>query len=168
MASGDLLLLSARWYVTHTGLIRLAARRRCREFRFNRFRNSPMQQIADMHSRRLSTSRAHAKDLSATEMPIPPMSPSLSTAPRCAWPKPAPSTALCAKPTASASARSRRSVPWPNRSEPSRESKKLPPQPANGNGTTAAQRFAIDSARSFASTSSIPTWSRPTPPTSAA
>jgi hypothetical protein len=30
VASGDLLLLGASWYVTHTGLIRLAARRRCR------------------------------------------------------------------------------------------------------------------------------------------
>ena len=30
VASGDVLLLSAGWYVTHTGLIRLAARRRCR------------------------------------------------------------------------------------------------------------------------------------------
>ena len=29
VASGDLLLLDARWYVTHTGLIRLATRRRC-------------------------------------------------------------------------------------------------------------------------------------------
>jgi len=29
IASGDLLLLDARWYVTHTGLIRLATRRRC-------------------------------------------------------------------------------------------------------------------------------------------
>src|SRR5436305_6860769 len=27
---GDLILLSSGWYVTHTGLIRLAARRRCR------------------------------------------------------------------------------------------------------------------------------------------
>src|SRR5579864_2525434 len=30
IAAGDLLLLDAHWYVTHTGLIRLAARRRCR------------------------------------------------------------------------------------------------------------------------------------------
>src|SRR3984893_15301590 len=30
LRSGDLLLLSGGWYVTHTGLIRLAARRRCR------------------------------------------------------------------------------------------------------------------------------------------
>jgi hypothetical protein len=30
VASGDLLLLESGWYVTHTGLIRLAARRRCR------------------------------------------------------------------------------------------------------------------------------------------
>jgi hypothetical protein len=29
IASGDILLLDARWYVTHTGLIRLATRRRC-------------------------------------------------------------------------------------------------------------------------------------------
>jgi hypothetical protein len=29
IASGDLLLLDASWYVTHTGLIRLATRRRC-------------------------------------------------------------------------------------------------------------------------------------------
>ena len=29
VASGDVLLLDGRWYVTHTGLIRLAARRRC-------------------------------------------------------------------------------------------------------------------------------------------
>jgi hypothetical protein len=30
LQSGDLLFLSGGWYVTHTGLIRLAARRRCR------------------------------------------------------------------------------------------------------------------------------------------
>ncbi|MGB6812935.1 MAG: hypothetical protein WBE23_08560 [Candidatus Sulfotelmatobacter sp.] len=29
IASGDILLLDAHWYVTHTGLIRLATRRRC-------------------------------------------------------------------------------------------------------------------------------------------
>ena len=46
------------------------------------------------------------------------MSLSLSTAPRCAWPKHGPSTALCAKPTGSASARSRRSGPSPNRRNP--------------------------------------------------
>lgn len=30
VASGDLLLLDGRWYVTHSGLLRLAQRRRCR------------------------------------------------------------------------------------------------------------------------------------------
>src|ERR1700680_516177 len=30
VASGDLLLLNANWYGTHTGLLRLASRRRCR------------------------------------------------------------------------------------------------------------------------------------------
>ena len=62
------------------------------------------------------------------------MSRSLSTAPKCAWRKPAPSTVPCAKPTESASARSRRSGPSPNRAKHLRESKKLPPQPTNGNG----------------------------------
>src|SRR5271170_8029840 len=29
VVSGDLLLIEGRWYVTHTGLLRLAARKRC-------------------------------------------------------------------------------------------------------------------------------------------
>ena len=43
----------------------------------------------------------------------------LSTAPRCAWPKPAPSTAPSERPTASASARSRNSVGRPESRTPS-------------------------------------------------
>jgi len=35
VAGGDLLLLENGWYVTHTGLIRLAARRRCRGIQIN-------------------------------------------------------------------------------------------------------------------------------------
>ena len=45
-----------------------------------------------------------------------------------------PSTEPCAKPTASASARSRKSGLSLNHRISSRESKKLPPRPANGNG----------------------------------
>ena len=48
-----------------------------------------------------------------------------------------------------------------------REPKKLPPQPANGNNG-GSQRCATDYARSSASISSIPTWSRLTPRISAA
>ena len=58
---------------------------------------------------------------------------SSSAAPRCAWRRLARSTVLCAKLMESASARSRRSAPSTS-PQPSQESKKLPPQPANGDG----------------------------------
>lgn len=47
VASGDLLLLSARWYVTHTGLIRLAARRRCKGIEVQ-----PIPEFSDALNRR--------------------------------------------------------------------------------------------------------------------
>ena len=56
-------------------------------------------------------------------------------APKCEWPKPEPSIVLCAKPTESASARSKRLVPFAEPQHRTPESKKLPPQPTNGNGS---------------------------------
>ena len=50
----------------------------------------------------------------------------------------------------------------------SRESKKLPPQPANGNGNHGGPKVRDRLCQLFASISSIPTWSRPMPPISAA
>lgn len=47
IASGDLLLLNASWYVTHTGLIRLAARRRCRGIEVQ-----PIPEFSDALNRR--------------------------------------------------------------------------------------------------------------------
>jgi hypothetical protein len=47
VASGDLLLLNANWYVTHTGLIRLAARRRCRGIEVQ-----PIPEFSDALNRR--------------------------------------------------------------------------------------------------------------------
>ena len=47
-------------------------------------------------------------------------------------PRPGRSTGPCARPTASASARSKRSGRLPNLAPSPRESKKLPPQPVNG------------------------------------
>ena len=76
--------------------------------------------------------RGLARASSATAMPIPPMSLPWSTAPRCGWPRPGRSTGPCARPTASASARSRRSGSFAEPAPSSRESKKLPPQPVNG------------------------------------
>jgi len=47
MRSGDLLNLSGGWYVTHTGLIRLAARRRCRGIHVQ-----PIPEFSDAVNRR--------------------------------------------------------------------------------------------------------------------
>jgi len=47
VSSGDLLLIDGRWYVTHTGLLQLAARKRCIGIRV-----SPAQEFCDTaHSR---------------------------------------------------------------------------------------------------------------------
>ena len=100
---------------------------------FNRLQNSQIQEMVGMRSRRLFTGLALARDLSAMAMLTLPMSRSLSTALRCVWRKHVRSIALCAKPTELASARLKKSGPSPNhRILP--ETKKLPPQPANGNG----------------------------------
>ena len=47
VASGDVLLLESGWYVTHTGLIRLAARRRCRGIQAQ-----PISEFSDARSGR--------------------------------------------------------------------------------------------------------------------
>jgi Flp pilus assembly protein TadD len=62
-------------------------------------------------SRPRSINPRHAKDSSVTETPTPRTSPSLFTAPRCVWPRLERLIVLCARPTASASARLRKSGP---------------------------------------------------------
>ena len=47
LRSGDLLFLAGGWYVTHTGLIRLAARRRCRGIQVQ-----PISEFSDALNRR--------------------------------------------------------------------------------------------------------------------
>jgi hypothetical protein len=66
--------------------------------------------------------------------PIPPMFLCSFAAPRCAWPKRELSTERCVRPTASVSARSRKSGRFLNPVE------KLPPQKANGNGNGAGPK----------------------------
>src|SRR6266576_4375452 len=79
-------------------------------------------------SRRPSTSHlAHAAS-SATVTQIHPMSPPWSTAPRCVSPKPAPSTAPSARPTASGSVRSKNSAALPELAHLVRPSCASPPQ----------------------------------------
>ena len=79
------------------------------------------------------SSRGHVEVSSGTATPILPTSRSLSTVPKCASPKRALSTEPCARPTGSASARSRKSVRSLSRRNPPANRRKLPPQPANGN-----------------------------------
>jgi hypothetical protein len=47
VASGDIILLNATWYVTHTGLLRLAARRRCSGIQVQ-----PISEFSDALNRR--------------------------------------------------------------------------------------------------------------------
>src|SRR5580704_8094923 len=54
VASGDLLLLNASWYVTNTGLLRLATRRRCRGIQVESIPDFSDTKNVGMRSRRPS------------------------------------------------------------------------------------------------------------------
>ena len=109
IGAGELLLLDGKWYVTHAGLLRIALRGDVLEsgpF----FRSGSVTQLPVAgSSKRPSTRLPVRKVLSATATQIPPMSLHWSTALRCEWPRLARSTVPSAKPTASASVRSRNS-----------------------------------------------------------
>ena len=72
VASGDLLLLNANWYVTHTGLIRLAARRRCRGIELQ-----PIPEFSDarftarVSATRISAPRTRSETLEGSASPYP-------------------------------------------------------------------------------------------------
>ena len=70
----------------------------------------------------------------ALAMPIPPTFLRWFTVPRCEWRKPEPSTALCAKAYGIGICSVEEIGSFAEPPQSSRESKKLPPQPANGNG----------------------------------
>ena len=166
VAGGDLLLLEGGWYVTHTGLIRLASRRRCRGINVQ-----PIDEFSDARNHRYVFKAIVYKSRTCQGFDgygdaDPSNVSSLVHGAEMRVAKPAPSTVPCAKLTASASAQSKRSVPYAERSQPSPEPKKLPPQPDATE--MAVARFAIASAKSSASINSIPTWSRLTRPISAA
>ena len=108
IALGDLLLLEGRWYVTHAGLLRLAARSRCLGIQVQQvpefcdpvagrwvFKATVYKSPRFERLRRLRGRRSLKRFLL------------WSTAPRCASPKLGPSIAPCARPTGSASVRSR-------------------------------------------------------------
>ena len=107
VAAGDLQLLEGRWYVTSAGLLRLAQRRRCPGIKTRSKAMCPIPTPIDGSSKQPFTRLLVREGSSATAMPIPQMFLLWSAAPRCAWRKPGPSTARCARPTESASARLR-------------------------------------------------------------
>ena len=118
-----LIYLDNGWYVTHTGLLGLARRNRCAGIHVRPVSGSAIPHLNAGHSR-LRFTIASCRASSATAMPIRPTFLPSSTVPRCAWPKLGRSTVRCARPTESASARSRRSDPSPQLAS-ARESKKL-------------------------------------------
>src|SRR5882672_8091842 len=81
-----------------------------RESTLDLFSNRAIHRALGGFSKPRSSNHGHAGDLWATAMPILPMSHPLSMAPRCVLPRHAPLTGLCAKRTASASARSKNSL----------------------------------------------------------
>ena len=130
IAEGDLIWLEGGWYVTHTGLVRLANRNRCAGIH-----TKPAAGFCDPQTQRWSfeatfTSLEPVGASSAMVMPIHPMFLPLSAAPRCGWPRREPSTEPCARPTASASARSRRSEQFRIQLKSSLHKRRM----ANGNG----------------------------------
>jgi hypothetical protein len=135
VASGDLILLDAHWYVTHTGLIRLATRRRCSGIQVQ-----PITEFSDALNRRYAfkatvyksqkspgfvgygdadpsnvSARVHGAEMRVAETRA------VNRALRKAY-----GIGIC-------SVEEIGSFEPP---QPSRESKKLPPQPANGNHGT--------------------------------
>lgn len=134
MQSGDLLSLSGGWYVTHTGLIRLAARKRCRGIQVQ-----PISEFSDALNRRYAfKATAYKSRTCAGFVGYGDADPSnVSTLVQGAEMRVAETRAvnralrkaygigICSIEEVGA------------RAEPpqSEESKELPPQPANGNGS---------------------------------
>jgi hypothetical protein len=145
VANGDLLFLSGGWYVTHTGLLRLAARRRCSGIQVQ-----PISEFSDALNRRYAfkatvykspkssgfvgfgvadpsnvSSLVRGAEMRVTETRA------VNRALRKAY-----GIGICSVEEIGSSAEP---------PQPSPRSKKLPPQPANGK--VAAARFATASAR---------------------
>ena len=156
----EILYLGGKWYVSHSGLLRIAHRRRCAGIDTTIEQDTTQASVgrwvfkATVHK---SPSTRFVGYGDADPSNVSPWSTGL----RCGWPKPGLSTALYARPcstqglTASESARSRNSDPLQSRQilPASRTSSRrnLP------TGTAAAPKSATAFAKSFASISSIPT-----------
>ena len=107
IVSGELSNIGGKLYVTHSGLLRIAKRHRCSAIRVR-----PIREFSDPLSRRwvfraVVHKSVPSEGFIATAMRTHPTFLHSYEAPRCAWPRLAPLTALSGRPTASASARSR-------------------------------------------------------------
>ena len=165
VASGDLLLIDGHWYVTHTGLLRLAGRHHCIGIRV-----SPVKEFCNTTVSRWvfkatvyksSNCKGFVGYGDADPSNVSPLvrgaemrvaeTRAVNRALRKAY-----GIGICSVEEIGSFAET---------AQTSRESKKLLPQPANG--ITAAPKFATASAGLSASISLIPPWSRPTRLTSA-
>ena len=132
LAAGDLLLIDGKLYVSHAGLLRIAKRKRC-----SGIQTEAIPEFCDPRRNRWVVKATVFK--SATSKGFvgygdadPAMSPPSSAAPRCAWPRHAPSTEPSARPTASASARSMRLAVTPSRPFPDPSHLPCPKNGSNG------------------------------------
>ena len=90
VASGDLLFLDQGWYVTNSGLTRLARRIGALAFTSNRCRGSPILRRRVGLSKPPCINPETVKDSLAMAMPIRQMFLLSFAAPKCAWPRRAP------------------------------------------------------------------------------
>lgn len=134
VAAGDLLLLESGWYVTHTGLIRLATRRRCRGIQvqaiseFSDALNRRYAFKATVYKSRQSTGFVGYGDADPTNVSLLVRGAEMRVAETRAVNRAlrkAYGIGICSIEEIGAPAESQRSD----------ESKKLPPQPSNGNGS---------------------------------
>ncbi len=106
--TGDLLLIDGKWYVTHSGLLHLATRRRCRDIEV-----SVVPQLCDPSSSRWAFRATVYKSTTCKGFvghgDADPSNVSALVR-GAAWPKPARSTGPCARLTGLESARSKRST----------------------------------------------------------
>ena len=128
VAAGDLQFLENHWYVTHSGLLRIAQRRKCRGIE-----TAIQDHLSDPQNNKwvikATVFKSHdSKGFAGYGDADPSNVSSLCVAPSCASPKLAPSIALSARPTGSASVRSRS---WAR----SRVRRDLPSVPSPSNGS---------------------------------
>ena len=107
ISTGEILYLGGKWYITHAGLLRIAARRRCLGIRTTLQERQCNPDASRWVFKATVYTSGDRRASSATAMPTHSTRPLWYAAPRCGLPKRGPSIALCARLMESGSARSR-------------------------------------------------------------